>query len=263
MKKTILLSFFLFVIHAINAQETTIENKVDTDSIYSFVDVMPSYPGGNKDMFSFIAKDIKYPIEALENNIQGKVFVNFYVDIDGSIREPKLLKDIGFGCGVEAIRVIKNMPKWQPGIKNDVLVKVYYTLPVTFKIVDTLGNQIPINNYIENQTIQNKINSIKKPIEIMPSFPGGGAELMKFLAKNTTYPVEARNKGLEGKVVVKFYIDIDGSIKDIKIVKDPVGYGCAEEAIRVIKLMPKWTPGMQDGVPAKVYYTMPVTFKLQ
>jgi protein TonB len=118
----------------------------------------------------------------------------------------------------------------------------------------------------QETTIENKVDTDSTIItraEVMPSFPGGFSELIKFLSQNIIYPYLARKKGAEGKVIVKFYVDTDGSIKNPIIVKDPVGYGCAEEAIRVIKLMPKWTPGMQDGVPAKVYYTMPVTFKLQ
>jgi protein TonB len=97
----------------------------------------------------------------------------------------------------------------------------------------------------------------------MPSFPGGPAELMKYLSKNINYPSLARENGLEGKVIVNFYVDTDGAIKNPTIVKDPVGGGCAEEALRVIKAMPKWSPGLQNGMPAKVYYTLPVTFKLQ
>ena len=99
--------------------------------------------------------------------------------------------------------------------------------------------------------------------EVMPSFPGGPAELMKYLFKNINYPSLARENGLEGKVIVNFYVDTDGSIKNPTIVKDPVGGGCAEEAIRVIKAMPKWAPGSNNGVPVKVYYTLPVSFKLQ
>jgi TonB family protein len=112
----------------------------------------------------------------------------------------------------------------------------------------------------ENKT--KKDSTIITRAEVMPSFPGGSSELMKFLSKNINYPVEARKIGAEGKVVVNFYVDTDGSIKNPIIVKDPVGYGCAEEVLRVISIMPKWAPGMQDGVPAKVYFTLPVTFKL-
>jgi protein TonB len=99
--------------------------------------------------------------------------------------------------------------------------------------------------------------------EVMPGYPGGVPELMKFLQKNIRYPSLARENGLEGKVIVKFYIDTDGTVKDPVVLKDGVGGGCGDEAIRVVKAMPKWTPGSQRGKAVKVYYTLPVTFKLQ
>ncbi len=98
--------------------------------------------------------------------------------------------------------------------------------------------------------------------EVMPSFPGGVVELMGFLRKNIMYPSLARENGLEGKVIVKFYVDTDGKVKDPVVLKDGVGGGCADEAIRVVKKMPPWTPGTQRGKPVKVYYTLPVSFKL-
>jgi protein TonB len=99
--------------------------------------------------------------------------------------------------------------------------------------------------------------------EVMPGYPGGVPELMKFLQKNIRYPSLARENGLEGKVIVKFYVDTDGTVREPTVLKDGVGGGCGDEAIRVVKAMPKWTPGSQRGKPVKVYYTLPVTFKLQ
>jgi protein TonB len=98
--------------------------------------------------------------------------------------------------------------------------------------------------------------------EVQPSYPGGPQAMMKYLANNIRYPSLARENNLEGKVVVKFTVDRDGSIKDPVVLKDGVGGGCADEAIRVIKSMPKWTPGLQRGNPVKVYFTLPVSFKL-
>lgn len=99
--------------------------------------------------------------------------------------------------------------------------------------------------------------------EVMPTFPGGPTELVKFLYKNIKYPSLARENGLEGKVIVKFYVDVDGTVREPVVLKDGVGGGCAEEAVRVCKSMPKWSPGSQRGKNVKVYYTLPVTFKLQ
>lgn len=98
--------------------------------------------------------------------------------------------------------------------------------------------------------------------EVMPQFPGGISEMMKYLKDNLVYPALAKENGLQGKVIVKFIIDEDGSIKDPVILKDGVGGGASNEAIRLVKSMPKWKPGEQKGKPVKMYYTLPIVFKL-
>lgn len=98
--------------------------------------------------------------------------------------------------------------------------------------------------------------------EVMPSYPGGMAALFKFLQDNIVYPDSAKINGNSGKVIIRFYIDTDGRVKDPIVIKDGVGGGCADEAIRVMHLMPKWTPGIQDGKAVKVNYTLPITFTM-
>lgn len=99
---------------------------------------------------------------------------------------------------------------------------------------------------------------IQKP----PSFPGGEAELLKYLAKNIQYPALARENNIQGSVVLTFVVNKDGSISDVNIVRD-VGGGCGKEAERVVKSMPKWSPGEANGNPVKVRFTLPVKFKLE
>ena len=98
-------------------------------------------------------------------------------------------------------------------------------------------------------------------VEEMPEFPGGMGECLKFLGKNLRYPVEAQKAGIQGKVIVEFVVEKDGSISNPKVVRS-VDAGLDGEAIRVISIMPKWKPGMQKGQPVKVKYTVPVSFKL-
>ena len=95
---------------------------------------MPMYPGGLPEMFKFLADNIKYPPQARENNIQGRVIIQFFVDKDGSITNVVVKRDIGGSCGAEAARVVALMPRWNPGIQYGNPVKVYYTLPVSFKL---------------------------------------------------------------------------------------------------------------------------------
>lgn len=98
-------------------------------------------------------------------------------------------------------------------------------------------------------------------VEKMPKFPGGMAELMKYLNSNIKYPVEAHKAGIQGRVVVSFVVNKDGTVKDAKIVRS-VDKSIDAEALRVISAMPKWQPGYQDGKAVSVRYTVPVTFRL-
>lgn len=94
----------------------------------------PTFPGGERDLLKFLSENIKYPALARENNIQGKVALSFVIAKDGSVTDVQILKDIGGGCGKEAIRVVNSMPKWSPGEANGYPVKVRYTLPVDFRL---------------------------------------------------------------------------------------------------------------------------------
>jgi len=99
-------------------------------------------------------------------------------------------------------------------------------------------------------------------VEQMPSFPGGDAELMKFLHDHMKYPVVAEENGIQGRVICTFVVERDGSITDVKVIKS-VDPSLDKEAIRVLKSMPKWIPGKQNGSAVRVKYTVPVTFRLQ
>ncbi|MBC7554258.1 MAG: energy transducer TonB [Taibaiella sp.] len=96
-------------------------------------------------------------------------------------------------------------------------------------------------------------------IEQMPLFDG---DLNAYLSANLEYPEMARNAGVEGRVAVTFIVNEDGSISDVAITRG-IGAGCNEEALRVIQKMPRWKPGKNNGKPAKVYYTQPISFRLQ
>ena len=100
-------------------------------------------------------------------------------------------------------------------------------------------------------------------VEQMPEFKGGEGAMMKFIAENLEYPQAAKDASIEGRVHLKFTVTADGSIKDIIVLnKDKLGYGCEEAAIAVIRKMPKWTPGRQNGQPVPVYFNIPIRFRL-
>ena len=109
------------------------EDETETQ-IFTVVENEPEFPGGMEALYKYLAQNIKYPQLARENNITGKVYVTFVVEKDGSIANPKVLRDIGGGCGAEAIRVVKAMPKWNPGKQRGKAVRVQFNLPVNFNL---------------------------------------------------------------------------------------------------------------------------------
>ena len=114
----------------------------------------------------------------------------------------------------------------------------------------------------EETKIQPQEEVIFQVVEEMPQFPGGMAEAMKFLAKNIKYPVAAQQAKIEGRVIVQFVVERDGSISDVHAMRG-VNPDLDAEAIRVVSLMPKWKPGKQRGKAVAVKYTMPIMFRLQ
>ena len=113
---------------------------------------------------------------------------------------------------------------------------------------------------VEEEEVEEQ--QIFQVVEEMPEFPGGMAECMKFLAKNIKYPTIAQENGVQGRVIVQFVVNKDGTIVDPVVVRSVDPY-LDKEALRVIKAMPKWKPGKQRGKAVRVKYTVPVTFRLQ
>ena len=110
-----------------------IEQPVVEDT-WTFVQLMPEFPGGESALKSYLATLIKYPENAKELGIQGVVYINFVVEKDGSITEVKVLRGIGGGCDEEALKVVMGMPKWNPGRQQGTLVRVSFNLPVRFTL---------------------------------------------------------------------------------------------------------------------------------
>lgn len=112
--------------------------------------------------------------------------------------------------------------------------------------------------------VEEKAPEIFTVVEQMPEFPGGPGELMKFIQKNIRYPEIEKEAGIQGKCFIKFVVESDGTVSNVEVLKGVSGgSGCDKEAVRVIKSMPKWTAGKQNGRAVRVYYNVPISFKLQ
>lgn len=124
-----------------------------------------------------------------------------------------------------------------------------------------IRNDIAVNTN-ESEEKKEVANKVFDVVEQMPSFPGGNEALMKFLSDNVKYPVVAQENGVQGRVVVSFVVEKDGSITDVKVVRS-VDPSLDKEAARVVKSMPRWIPGKQNGAAVRVKYNVPVSFRLQ
>ena len=134
-----------------------------------------------------------------------------------------------------------------------------------WKLLATLSVLAILFTVNTTATAQNKKaanDKVFEKAEIMPEFPGGEQAMMDFVAKNVTYPKEAMEKEISGRVFVSFIVEKDGSVNEVNV-KKGIGGGCDEEAVRVVKAMPKWKPGKMKGEAVRVSYQMPIFFKLQ
>lgn len=111
-------------------------------------------------------------------------------------------------------------------------------------------------------TAQTKKNDMLfSVVEVMPQYPGGQIAMMKYIMENMKYPEQAMKKGIQGRVTVRFIVEKDGSISDVKPIHS-VHTLLDKEAVRVVKSMPKWSPGKQNGKPVRVQLIVPIMFKL-
>jgi len=126
---------------AVAIEEIVVETKVEVieveeskKEVFTIVEEMPAFPGGEPERNKFLAENIQYPQQATENGIQGTVYVSFVVDSKGNVTDVKILRGIGGGCDEEALRVVRMMPKWHPGKQNGKNVRVLFNMPIYFKL---------------------------------------------------------------------------------------------------------------------------------
>jgi TonB family protein len=242
--KLLIVATVLFISMQTYAQNDTANKAVP------FVQTNPQFPGGDAALINFIQQNIHYPEDARLGEIEGKVLMRFVVMEDGSISDVQILRSVYPSVDAEAKRVVSRFPKFTPGTQQGKPVRVYYNLPVVFRLSSN-GSKGSDSGPVYSAS----------QVEFEPYFPGGDAALTKFINKNMIYPDAAKQKGIEGKEEIKFIIYTDGSLTDIHVAK-PLDPDLDAEAIRLVKLLPKFKPGYKDGAPVKTYYNQSVKFKL-
>ncbi|MBK5722443.1 M56 family metallopeptidase [Dysgonomonas sp. Marseille-P4677] len=253
------------------------------DGVFVTVDKMPMYPGGESAMHKFINENMKYPVAAQTAGIQGRVIVRFIVKSTGDLSDIIIIRGVEKQLDDEAIRVIKAMPKWNPGQQKGKDVDVYYTLPFVFRlagakkmkesgssnetVVVGYGTQNDKKSAVGVASLQ-EAKSGEVPdhafvtVEDMPMFPGGESAMHAFISENLKYPVAAQTAGIQGRVTVRFIVSKIGEISDVNVIRG-VDPALDAEAVRVVKAMPNWTPGKQNGIDVPVYFTLPIVYRLK
>ena len=356
------------------------DDSVAPEEMFVDNEELPEYPGGNEAMQEYIKSNKRYPQEAMDRGIAGRVIVQFTVDSTGCVCKERVVKSIDSQLDGEAIRLIRNMPRWKPGAFWGRPWNVRFTLPITFTLPDsvtkkisespkpkgptieeaekkplivlifadgaeviaeggqlnyvpcvvaefdylepfglsvediadsdTLGYYIAEDKYGElgkdgaivyhvkercydevtealrlhwfNKGSNERLRTIEKKsggtdaeaveygskfenmfihYEMQPEFPGGVKALMDYLKANLRYPKEAKERGIQGRVIVQFIVEEDGTLTEGKVMT-PVDPQLDAEAIRIMRSMPKWEPGETRGKPIRMRFTFPVTFRL-
>lgn len=133
MKKLIILSLMaLFGLTTVSAQKTVVAEK--NQQAFDVVEQMPEYPGGIKALLDYLCQNVKYPADAEKQKIEGRVIANFVVETDGSISNVEVFRPVFPSLDAEAVRVLSAMPKWKPGMQSGKVVRVKYTVPISFNL---------------------------------------------------------------------------------------------------------------------------------
>ena len=212
-------------------------------------------------VFSIVA--IKSVIEAN----RGKVDVTQVTELS-QINQPKKKAEVKQKPKVDVEPVIKRDDQVKPEdeikTQEEIMSSKTAIGAINVQGNDELGGEVlKIKEAVAQPEPKPEVETkIFEVVEQMPQFPGGDAALMKFLSENVKYPVVAQENGVQGRVVISFVVERDGSITDVKVARS-VDPSLDREAARVVKSMPNWIPGKQNGSAVRVKYNVPVSFRLQ
>ncbi|MBC7850950.1 MAG: energy transducer TonB, partial [Chitinophagaceae bacterium] len=227
----------------------------DTASrIFTKTEINAQYPGGAKALSNFITREIEYPTLAIDEKKEGPVKIQFIVNKEGSLSDFQRISGEEI-LARSVINALQKSQRWSPAIQNGRTVTAYSQLLVTFTLKD---RKIFLT--------QPKVELVKfqppvlEKVDIEASYPGGIENWKNFLAKNVQYPLEARDKKIEGTVIVKFLVSYSGEVSTVTRLSGPESL--SPEAIRIIKASGKWEPAKVRNVAVSSYRKQPIVFKL-
>ncbi|WP_298653611.1 energy transducer TonB [uncultured Proteiniphilum sp.] len=257
---SILVGNFVAKQSVIMAQEPPVSNS---DKVFENPDVVPMYTGGTAEMHRFIGNTLKYPDDARERNAQGLVVYTFVVEKDGTLSNFNIIHRADSLLNREALRILEAMPPWRPARHNGEIVRSETYVPMYFRLNQNAmaaGKAVQgTRDYSKKDPVVLESNTIYTIVDKMPQYTYGESGLSAFIAHNIRYPREARQEGIEGRILCSFIVSSDGSISNIEVVEGS-NKSLNEEAVRVLGLMPKWIPGENNGEKVHVKCLLPIDF---
>jgi TonB family protein len=242
----------------------TVTDESDQEP-FVVVEEMPMFPGGDPALLKYISENIRYPENAKKSNVQGKVIIRFCITAKGDVILVTVLRGVNPELDAEAVRVVSSLPAFKPGRQGGKDVPVWYMVPITYALSKPEEAPLlppsapPLLQSSAKESDSAMVDGAYQKVDEMPVYPGGDSELLNFIGKNTTYPKEAKEKGIQGKVIIHFKVKEDGSVADVSVLQG-VSAALDNEAIRVVGTLPNFTPGKLNGKTVAVWYTIPITF---
>ncbi|MCA8832329.1 TonB family protein [Hymenobacter pini] len=228
--------------------EEVVENKV-----YTYVEQMPVFPGGQEYLVKYVQASLRYPAAAVANKVEGRVFVRFVVQPTGQVDNVEVIKGLGAGCDEEAARVIKALPTFEPGKQNGRLVAVQHTLPVMFSLDSTPG--APGVAIPPLPTLPKPEDKVYTYVEQMPTLAGTTeATIASALQAAVVLPAEVVKGDTEGRVYLSFVVNRDGRTDEAKVLRG-LCTACDAAALAAVAKLPRLEPGRQNGKPVRVQLT--------
>ncbi|MFK5857103.1 MAG: TonB family protein [Bacteroidota bacterium] len=236
--------YTLIVLIIVCTSLSTKSQSIADTTIFTFVELMPRYPGGNSTMHNFINTTINYPSTAILNNVTGKVYVSIVVETDGRLSNIKVLKGIGSGCDEEAARIVSLMPNWNPGVHEEKNVRVSTTIPITFKKIKKTDGPIHNNAHV------------------LPLFTQSSFDFDYYVNTELMYPAGISKEDNIDTVDVLYVVETDGSLSNVTLLDSSSSFNAFDfEAIRIVKeLSGKFEPGYINDMPVRVRLMVSVVF---
>ena len=235
------------------------------------VEEMPMFPGGDSALLAYIATNTKYPEAAKVAGIQGRVIIRFCVTSTGGVDKISVIRGVDAELDKEAVRVVTSLPSFKPGKQGGKDVPVWYMVPITFALAGKNDEMMappppppppPTGAGIVEEAPAGSSQEPFTMVEQMPQYPGGDTAMLHYIARNVKYPVDAKEKNISGRVIIRFCVSEKGKVEMTSVYKG-IYPSIDAEALRVVNTLADFKPGLQKGKPVPVWYMVPVTFTLK